>query len=94
MFKWDCFVAKTTFTHEVSEGPGKEIELIEYDKEGIVKWSLWSETFYDYIPQALETIKSLWPEKFYEMEQELIAKYDDLYLEYISDMKTDSMRDF
>lgn len=82
------------FTYEISDGPEKEIEIIEYNKEGITCWSLWSEHFYDWIPQNIEWFKSNWPDRFDEMEKMLICKYDQEYLEYIDDTGTDSIRDY
>lgn len=82
------------FTYEFPETPGLTSDTVEYNKDGIIRWFLYSEYLKDQlIPVSLDWIKSNWPDKFYKLEQELIERYDEVYLEHINSIKLDELRD-
>lgn len=81
-----------TFIEELPKNLfGFQTDQIHFCKDGIIKYYMWSDVFVDWIEIKLEELKLKWPDKFNDVEQELLASFDDRFVQY---MKEDEFKDY
>jgi len=64
---------KQTYDYYSPELLGDECDLIEYSREGIETWKIWSDVMMDWVEVSPEKMKKLWPGKFEDLTSKLIV---------------------